>query len=479
MRRILAVGPVPVVVLALVCGGAWGAEASEAGAPEGLAKAVAAMRKIDPASLSEEQQKAKAKELDEAWKTLVGAGPAGAAALKAELKALDAAKEKDDFFRLGACAVLWQVGKLDEAGTIAAVWLGDVALPANYHYVFFVALDAARTQDPRALPMLTACLKDKEGSAHITVHVMDVTWPLTHAFLWGAFGSKGLPALAQVLDTSKDGTAVASAALLLAQAQYLPALEKIRNLARKGKGVARGTAVRCLGIYGHPDDFAFLVAGLKAQAPEEAMDFAFALYEYEDLRAAPALALLLASEDAALRSEVLGALAYLPTPEGLEALHAYAAAPKDEKEGQRAAAAVAGLLKAAGLGLTWETFAAKSPDEKKATVAALVAGYAEAYVLRPDDRRLTHEELLKAAEQWKKNGRITGGDYAWVEDRHVLAASTPEDIDLLLDVKAKVCLRVSDECLPELRTLDKLVSRLGRSRYRKVVGITEKVEPAK
>jgi hypothetical protein len=57
-----------------------------------------------------------------------------------------------------------------------------------------------------------------------------------------------------------------------------------------------------------------------------------------------------------------------------------------------------------------------------------------------------------------------------------LAASTPADIDLWLEVKAKVCLRVSDECLPEMQTIDELVLRLGRSRYRKVVGLCDKVE---
>lgn len=151
--------------------------------------------------------------------------------------------------------------------------------------------------------------------------------------------------------------------------------------------------------------------------------------------------------------------------------------PKDEEEGRRAETWLARSLEAEGL--TWETFAAKSPDERKATIAAIRARGEQHYVLKPDDRKLDHDELLKAAAQWKENLRITGGDYKWVEDRHALAASTPADIDLWLDVKAKVCCRLSDECLSEVRTIDNLVARLGRSRYRKAVGITEKAEPKK
>lgn len=477
MLRILNVGAALGAMLVLVSGGACGADSPQGGAKGGVAKAIAAMRKVDVASLSEDEQEARTKEIDQAWKTLIAAGPAGADALKAELKALDAAKEKDDFFRLGAAVLLWEIGKLDEARAIADLWTGDVALDTNYPYVFFAAFEAARTQDERALPMLTACLRDKKGTVFVAQHSMDVAWPRTHEFLWGAFGPKGMPALARVLDESKDETALASAALLLARAQYLPALEKVRKLAHDGKGEARRMAVRSLGIYGHPDDFDFLVAGLKAPDPNEAMDFAYALYEFEDLRAAPALVPLVASDDVALRREAIGGLCYLVTPEGIEALHKYAAAPKDEEEGRRAETWLARSLEAEGL--TWETFAAKSPDERKATIAAIRARGEQHYVLKPDDRKLDHDELLKAAAQWKENLRITGGDYKWVEDRHALAASTPADIDLWLDVKAKVCCRLSDECLSEVRTIDNLVARLGRSRYRKAVGITEKAEPKK
>jgi len=450
------------------------AEAPDAAPDAAVVKAVAEMRKVDVSALPKEEQEAKAKKLTEAWKTLAAAGKAGADALKAEARKIDAAKEKDDIFKLGAGVVLFEIGKLDEADSIAKLWSGDVELAANYNYVFFTALDAARTQDVRAVPILETCLKDKKGRVFIPQHVMWVVWPMTHEFMWTALGPKGLPALCQVLDTSKDETVLESAAEVLARAQYLPALAKLRKLAREGTGAARMGAVRTLGVYGHPDDFELLLAGLKSKDPQEARQFAFALYEYEDVRAVSGLAPLVASDQAALRKEALLGLLHLVTPEGIEVLHQYAAAPKDEKEGKGVEGQVGMLLKQAGL--TWETYVAKTPAEKKKVAATLRAKAEEGFRLKPDDKKLSHEDLLKAAEDWKKSGHLAGGDWEWVEDRHALAASTAADIDLWLNVKAKLCLRVSDECIPEMRTVDGLVCRLGRSRYRKEVGITEKAE---
>lgn len=444
-----------------------------------LARAVAAMRGVAPDKMTEDERKAKAQELDAAWKTLGAAGKPAADLLKAEIRKIDAAKEKDDLFKLGAAVVLWQIGKLDEAAPIAGLWSGDVDLAANYNYVFFLGFEAAQTQDPRVLPMLAATLKDRKGSVFIAQHFLTVAWPLTQEFLWGAFGSKGLPVLAQVLNESRDPKAQGTAVLLLARDQYLPSLSRVRQLAQAGEREARGDAIRALGFYGHPQDFDSLVAGLKSNAPELVREFVFALYEYEDLRAAPQLAALPASDDDVLRREACAALMHLVCPESLAALHEHSAAPAGAAEDRRKEADenrryVEGVLKA--LDLRWEAWTALPEPQKRARLAALRQRGEEKYVLKPDDRKLTHDELLKAAGEWLKNGRITGGSYAWVEDRHVLAAASPQDIDLLVDVKGKCYRRLSDECLYETRTLDDIIRRLGRMRYRKIVGLTEKAE---
>lgn len=467
---------IPAALSALLClaSAAVAGEATPPPTAADLEKAVAAMRRIDPSKMSEEQRDAKAKELNEAWQSLAKAGPAGVTRLKRELVDIDKAGEKDDFFKLGAAALLWSVGKLDEIETIVGIWSSGVDLTANCDYAFYTALHAARTQDPRVVPLLVQYLKDKEGGVFVAQHYLTVKWPLTHEFLWGAYGPKGLPTLARVLDESKDEVTLASAALLAAKAHYLPALPKVRRLAREGKGEARRMAVRALGEYGHPADFDLLVAGLKAKPGGQAKDFAWALCEYGDLRAVPHLVPLLTLPDDTLRHEVIGCLGYLLSPEALAATRRHSMSAGDEKEREWCALAVAGVLKA--LALDWDAYAAKSAQEQARLIASLHEKGEQECRRKPDDREFSHDDLLKAAAEWMKNHRITGGTYEWVEDRHVLAAATPADIPLLLDVKAKCYPRVSDECLIETRTLDGLVRRLGRSRYRKAVGVCEKVE---
>ena len=54
-----------------------------------------------------------------------------------------------------------------------------------------------------------------------------------------------------------------------------------------------------------------------------------------------------------------------------------------------------------------------------------------------------------------------------------------DDLPLLIDVRARVCERVSDECLEEVVILNRIMERIGRSRYREEVGLTAKAGPAK
>ena len=451
-----------------------GAATAKPPTAEELDKAVAAMRGIDPAKISGEDAKARGEQLDKAWNTVFAAGPAGSARLKEELAKIDAAKEKDDFFKLGAAALLWRLGGPSEAPAVARVWTSGADLTLSPNYVFYAAFDAARTQDERVLPMLTAILADRKVSVVIAQHSMNVTWPLTHEFVWGAFGPKGLPELMRLLGESKDDTTRQSAALLLARAQYLPALETIRRLAAEAKGDLRAASIRSLGAYGHPQDYDFLAAGLKSKDPKEVIHFAYAVYEYDDLRAVPALVELLDSPDDPVRLEVTGALVHLLTPEALEGLRRHCGVATNPGEREGCARIVGGLLNE--VGLTLEAYNAKPADEKARLLAGLRETREAKYRATPSDRPLTHDDLFKAAASWQAEGRITGGPYGWVEDRHVMAAATPDDIPLLVAVKAKCYLRLSDECLGETRTLDLLIRRLSRARYRKVVGVCEKVE---
>ncbi len=443
-----------------------------------IRSAVQSMRKIDPSKITEKEEKEQAEKLDKSWKTLIDSGPEGAAALKEELKNIEKLKEKDDFFKLGAAAVLWQIGKVDEAQTIASLWSGDIDLSLNYNYLFFTAFEAARTQDPRVLPMLIALLRDKKGEVFIPQHYLKITWPLSHEFIWGAYGSKGVPALGEVLQNSKDDTAVASAICLLGDDMDLQSLDKIRSLARDSSGEARNCAIAALGRFGHPRDFDFLVSGLNGKNTDDLFLFAFALYEYGDTRAAAHLIPLLSTPDDRLGNEVIACLKHLPTIEGIEALERFGSDEKDEKRRNTSRKAVKSIFEP--LNLTYEKYAEKTSAKKTKTIKSIIELGEDKYRMKSGDKKLTHAELLDAAADWKHRNRITGGKYEWVEDRHVLNAATPADIPLLLDVTGSCYLRLSDECLYEVNTLQSIIQRLSRSQYRTVPGICDKAqEPAK
>jgi hypothetical protein len=89
-----------------------------------------------------------------------------------------------------------------------------------------------------------------------------------------------------------------------------------------------------------------------------------------------------------------------------------------------------------------------------------------------DERRLSREDLHRAAPLWIKGHRLP----EWLKAKHLITGATPEDIDLLLEVKGAVLHRLSDECLYETRRIDDAIQWLGRSRYRKDPGVTERVE---
>src|SRR5262245_22314520 len=252
-----------------------------------LEQAIAVLRRVDQGELGEQQQKAKAKEIDAAWGVIKAAGKAGVARLKEEIQLIDQNKEKDDYFKLNASALLWDIGQFDEVAAIAAIWK-STPLNAQYKYVFHTAYAAAQTQERRALPLLLACLKDNHGRFDLLQHTM-TEWLGALEILWGAFGSQGVPDLIHVLEPSTDSAELESAIFLLIWTQELKASPRVREIAARAPREARLEAVRYLGFYGHPQDYDFLVAGLRSDDPEEAYIHVYALYEYEDLRAVPSL----------------------------------------------------------------------------------------------------------------------------------------------------------------------------------------------
>jgi len=440
-----------------------------------LDKAVAALRHVKPEELHEKSKQAAALELTRNWNVIIDAGKRGAERLKKELRAIDDADEEDDFFKLGACALLWEIGRQDEAETIARVWT-STRLHVQYNYVFFTAFEAAKTQDPKVLPMLKAVLCDGEGSISIREHALHIACPLTHIILWETFGPKGLPALHAVLKTSKDSVALDSAVILLSRAHYIDALPTLRRLAKGGSGAARMSAIASIGEFGHPLDYDFLAGGLESPDADLQAAHLQALVLYEDLRAVPRLARLLEARESAVRGAAIYALGQLLNTEGLEALRNFAEKSKVATTTEKEACRRLVEKTLTQLEMNWDTFAAKNAQERDRLLATLDP-VEDRYTLKPGDRRLSRDEFKRAVKYWKQEHRITGGEYEWVEERHVAAVTTPDDLDLLIDLRAAVYYRLSDECLYEVATINNLLSRIGRARYREIVGLCPKVEP--
>jgi WD40 repeat protein len=429
-----------------------------------LEKAIATLRHIDPSKLSQAEQDQKSKDLDKAWNTIRAAGKNGVTRLKKEIEEVEKSGEKDHFFKLNAAAFLWDVGKFDEVDAIVSLW-SSAPLTFHYHYVFHTAFAAAATQDPRVLPLLKIILRDYRGVAQ-TSH-MPVRWPDSHEFIWGAYGPKGLPVLMEILKTSKDPVELMSAVHLLADAQYLEALPFIRNLSRNDNVEVRVWPILELGHFGHPQDYAFLISGLQSGNENDISAHITGLGYYGDLRAVPHLIPFLKSNNPSVRADAIYALRVLLTPASLQALRDHEGQAKDTREAQTCKRVVETVLK--NMNLTWADYQSKAPEEKEKLIEELRARNLS---FQTEERRLSREVFLKAASLWKEHHRLP----SWLQAKHLMTAATVEDITLLLDVKGAVLLRLSDECLYETRSIDEAVRYVGRSRYRKDPGVTQKVE---
>ncbi len=441
-------------------------------AEQRLDEAVQILRNIDPQRMSEEEREQKSEEIGTARETLQNAGQPATRRLKAELAAIRKADSRDDRFSLAAAALLWKINGIDEVQTIAEIWRTS-NLDVQYNYVLVPAVLAARTRDPRVLPMLKTLLRDKRGTFFVPQHYLMLEWPLTQRFIWGAYGSQALPVLEQTLTESENGAELETAMVLLASSFRTSALPRIRELASHQDSDVRSTALQCLGIFGHPQDYELLARSCTAENLARSPDLAYGLGLYEDLRLADELVPFLHSDTVAVRKAVLGALRILPCPASLEAIHAWADEASIPQERMACAARAAELLHM--IDLDWEAYAALDEEERDREFRdAREADRAE-FVLKPDDRTLTRKQFLRATEEWKSQNGITGGAFEWVEDRHILSVAAPQDIPLLIDVRARVYERISDEALIEVAILDRLIKHLARATYRDTVGCTPKV----
>ena len=454
---------------------------------EKLEKAIATLRNVHQDKLSEAEQEKKGKEIDKAWEYIRSLGAKGIARLKQEVQKVEQSKEKDDYFKLNASALLWIIGKFDEAQTIAAIW-NSTPLEAQSNYVFYTAFEAAQTQDPKVLPMLEATLHNQDFRIYVPQHSMEVRWPRTIEFIWGAYGAKGILELERTLNTSQDSVTLQSAIRLLTMAYDYKMLPKIREIAAKSKGDERFVAIQALGFFGHPQDYEFLISGLKSDDVETIYWHTYALYEYEDLRAVPHIIPLLKIENEFLQGEIASALFHLATSESFNALQEFCG---NKKNSDLCDGRVASHLEQ--MKLTWDSYKKMSSEQKEKFFADFRNNEEEKYKMKKTDTILSKQQLAEVIQHWKEKGRafekgsfskppdskpnefvFTSPRFGWVEERHILSVATTDDMNALLDARASIYRRLSDECLYEVERINEILKRIVRRQYRKEVGLTSK-----
>ena len=436
---------------------AWGAVAAVAEdgkktAEDQVGQAIKFMRDVDLKAiykLPPKQREAEAIKLDEAWQTLLDNGKTSIEKLKEEFKRMEAAKEKNDFFALGASVLIWEIAKADEAELIAKLWQG-ADLSVNYNYVFSTAMQAAVTRDPKVLPILKAVLADRKGTFPVPQHAMRLRWPETIEFIWGVYGYDGLAELHKVLKTSQDPAELVSAMTLLTGSYYLPALEDIRKLTQSKDQAVRDCAYEQLGRYSHPDDRKRLV-----EAAKNGNRAAFeGLVVASDPAAMDVIDKYLDSKDEKTQDLVLHACYAVPCRKGLDLVLAWSADPKksghDARKLEFVRDGIFGAIQSSA-----EAYQKLDDAGKDKLFAKLPARRVLSY--DPVAKKISHDQFVEAVKYWQSKKRIEHEKYKDVTEEQAFAVATPDDIKMLVDLKARIHERLSDESLYEIRDINKLI----------------------
>ena len=154
--------PLAILMLVLVPSpAAWGQTTRPATPPPSdppprVAAAIAQLTEMDPSDMSSTESRTAAIRLRAAEDTIIAAGPAGLAAIHAELDKDAPPSSGANFFKLAASTMMWSIGHLAEANAIAGLW-NTTPIDTQYAAVFIAAVEAAETRDARPCPCSGPC----------------------------------------------------------------------------------------------------------------------------------------------------------------------------------------------------------------------------------------------------------------------------------------------------------------------------------
>ncbi len=457
-----------------------------------LEKAVGLMRNIRVNELTNEEKRLVQGRMESAWEIILNC-ETGLERIEEELVKLEEQSERDDFFQLASAALIWDVKGLEGVERITRIFeTVDLSLQPNY--VFFPTYQAAQMNDSRAIPMMKATLRMNAGEVLMSMHATILQWPRNVEFIWGVYGPGGLEDLCAVLEKSNDPAVLQSAIHLLTRAQYLKALPKIREIAMDVKSDARLRAIECLGSWGHPADYDFLVSGLHAGHTETLESHVIAVREFGSREAVPQLISVLRSDAISEKSHVLISLIEMLTPEGLEAVYDYSGENRSDEVYFLSRSFVNRFLDQADL--TWENYMRLDQEKKQEMIHAFLEELEILAGLGATDDMGNEKLFFEAKRQWKKKGRLSdeterkvydavmkqlnegAPQICWqdLEKRHRLTDDIEADLYLLRVAKSILLHRFSDEALYDVEKLDPWIKWVSRSRYRVSPGVCDRVE---
>lgn len=427
-----------------------------------LDNAVRSLRNIRQAKTGNEEMIKKSAGIERAWDIIKSHGDDGVNRIKLELDSIEKSNEKDDFFKLNVSMLLWKISGVKESSAISQIW-NNTDLSANYKYVFFTAVEAASTGSPEVSKMLLPLLRDRRSELKLNAIGKTVVWPETAEYIWGAFGKAGLTDLDIILNGDIESPDVPAALIILTKNQYIRSLPAIRKIARLAKGNHRYTAIKALGIFGHPDDFDFLIKGLVSEDAETQYSHLWALYEYDDIRAVPYIIPLLNSGSSDTAKEAVSCLSSMVTFESFEALVNFYEKTENMDLKKFSLKYINPLLDKK---ITIESYLKLSNQMRRKFISSAEKVRREKHILGVDEIRITRNDFIKMAAEWKKNARVSSRVKGFSE-RHILSAANPEDIDLLIEIKSKIYARSTFDVSYEIEFLDKAIKLLSRKRYRR------------
>jgi len=337
----------------------------------------------------------------------------------------------------------------------------------HFDAVFPLLASAAHTQDPRVWPILRQGLRaDQHTTAFVPGTSLRLAWPTVLDFMFAPFG----PGLCAQLATEAERVGAdappaqaRSLTFLFGRNLCLEGLPLLRRWADAGEALG-AEAVRALGRLGHPEDEARLQRAAASHDPELRRSAAYALYDLGDEAAAPTLRRLLHDQQEPVRMAAMAGLFHLIDPAGAAALvdHAAKLGPAAGKEREHYDKLLDAFAEA-----SFSDPADLRKGDRTAWRAAIGRYHMmkeTLYLPRTGDRRLSHQELERAFDEWEREGRLGGGTFAWVEPRHLLGAATPADLPRMLAVRGALCGHPSEEALAELDVWDRMLSLVHRRR---------------